>query len=284
MTKILANKIVSLYSIFFSKIWYLYRFKRFIFEYRCPPLLTTVDHIHLHKRANFIGNDSLVQGIHLPSWSVLQTGTHHCGPHPPAQKGQFYWQWHSCPGHAQLECPPDRDSPLWNHIYLHKSGYFVCHGIPVHSSSCPVIECPPVRDSPLWNQIHLHKKEILFAVLFFRVTSQLASWSVLLSQSHHCGTTSICTKGGILVRASSCPVEVSCRQTLITMEQHPPEQKGQSLFAVVFLSIQPAARLECSPDRDSPLWNHIHLCKRGNFFDDFILVRASSCPVGFLVL
>ncbi len=38
VTKILANKIVSLYSIFFSKIVYLYRFKRYIFEYRCPPL------------------------------------------------------------------------------------------------------------------------------------------------------------------------------------------------------------------------------------------------------
>jgi hypothetical protein len=37
--KILANKIVSLYSIFFSKIVYLYRFNRYIFEYRCPPLL-----------------------------------------------------------------------------------------------------------------------------------------------------------------------------------------------------------------------------------------------------
>ena len=31
VTKILANKIVSLYSIFFSKIVYLYRFKRYIF-------------------------------------------------------------------------------------------------------------------------------------------------------------------------------------------------------------------------------------------------------------
>jgi hypothetical protein len=39
VTKILANKIESLYSIFFSKIVYLYRFKRYIFEYRCPPLL-----------------------------------------------------------------------------------------------------------------------------------------------------------------------------------------------------------------------------------------------------
>jgi hypothetical protein len=38
VTKILANKIVSLYSIFFSKIVYLYRFKRYIFEYRCQPL------------------------------------------------------------------------------------------------------------------------------------------------------------------------------------------------------------------------------------------------------
>ncbi len=39
VTKILANKIVSLYSIFFSKIVYPYRFKRYIFEYRCPTLL-----------------------------------------------------------------------------------------------------------------------------------------------------------------------------------------------------------------------------------------------------
>jgi hypothetical protein len=37
--KILVNKIVSLYSIFFSKIVFLYRFKRYIFEYRCPPLV-----------------------------------------------------------------------------------------------------------------------------------------------------------------------------------------------------------------------------------------------------
>ena len=39
VTKILENKIVSLYSIFFSKIVYLYRFKRYIFEYRCPTLV-----------------------------------------------------------------------------------------------------------------------------------------------------------------------------------------------------------------------------------------------------
>jgi hypothetical protein len=39
VTKILANIIVSLYSIFFSKIVYLYRFKRYIFENRCPPLV-----------------------------------------------------------------------------------------------------------------------------------------------------------------------------------------------------------------------------------------------------
>ncbi len=40
MTKILAKKIVLLYTIFFSKIVYLYRFKQYIFEYRCPTLLT----------------------------------------------------------------------------------------------------------------------------------------------------------------------------------------------------------------------------------------------------
>ncbi len=36
--KIFPNKIVSLYSIFFSKIVYQYRFNRYIFEYRCPPM------------------------------------------------------------------------------------------------------------------------------------------------------------------------------------------------------------------------------------------------------
>jgi hypothetical protein len=36
--KILPNKIVSLYLIFFSKIVYRYCFNRYIFEYRCPPL------------------------------------------------------------------------------------------------------------------------------------------------------------------------------------------------------------------------------------------------------
>ncbi len=41
VTKILAKKIVSLYAIFFSKIVYLYRFKRYIFEYRCPPLVNS---------------------------------------------------------------------------------------------------------------------------------------------------------------------------------------------------------------------------------------------------
>jgi hypothetical protein len=41
VTKILVKKIVSLYPIFFSKIVYLYRFKRYIFEYRCPTLMLT---------------------------------------------------------------------------------------------------------------------------------------------------------------------------------------------------------------------------------------------------
>jgi hypothetical protein len=43
VTKILAKKIVSLYTIFFSKIAYLYRFKRYIFEYRCPSLPKTLE-------------------------------------------------------------------------------------------------------------------------------------------------------------------------------------------------------------------------------------------------
>jgi hypothetical protein len=37
--KILPNKIVSLYSIFFSKIVYWYHFNQYILEYPCPPLL-----------------------------------------------------------------------------------------------------------------------------------------------------------------------------------------------------------------------------------------------------
>ncbi len=32
-------KVVSLYSIFFSKIVYQYRFNRYVFEYRCPSLV-----------------------------------------------------------------------------------------------------------------------------------------------------------------------------------------------------------------------------------------------------
>ncbi len=51
VTKILANKIVSLYSIFFSKIVYLYRFKRYIFEYRCPPLVSTCSFCWLSRSA-----------------------------------------------------------------------------------------------------------------------------------------------------------------------------------------------------------------------------------------
>jgi hypothetical protein len=54
VTKILVKKIVSLYPIFFSKIVYLYRFKRYIFEYRCPTL-------GLRDQALPSENDSLYQ-------------------------------------------------------------------------------------------------------------------------------------------------------------------------------------------------------------------------------
>ncbi len=71
---------------------------------------------------------------------------------------------------AQLECPPDKEVPLWNHIHLRKSSNFIYHSIPVHSSSCPVTECHPVRDSPLWIQCGTTstcaKGAILFAVVF----------------------------------------------------------------------------------------------------------------------
>jgi hypothetical protein len=60
VTKILANKIVSLYSIFFSKIVYLYRFKRYIFEYRCPPLVPS-HHRFFKNSSSELGNGSGAQ-------------------------------------------------------------------------------------------------------------------------------------------------------------------------------------------------------------------------------
>ncbi len=50
VTKILDIKIESLYSIFFSKIVHLYRFKRYIFEYRCPPLRLNHDYSTLRSQ------------------------------------------------------------------------------------------------------------------------------------------------------------------------------------------------------------------------------------------
>jgi hypothetical protein len=88
------------------------------------------------------------------------------------------------------------------------------------------LKCPPVRNSTLWNRIHLH------------------NWGNF-----------ICC--GVLVRTFSCQVRLSSSQRLITVEPHPPEDKGQILFAVVFLSGHIAAKLECPPVRESPLWNHL---------------------------
>ncbi len=58
---------------------------------------------------------------------------------------------------AQLECPPDKEVPLWNHIHLRKSGNFICW-----------YSCQDIKQS---------------------------SWSVLQLENHHCGTTSTFAKG-----------------------------------------------------------------------------------------
>jgi hypothetical protein len=51
--KMLPNKIVSLYSIFFSKIVHQYRFNGYISEYRCPPMLLTKTPAQLYYEVNY---------------------------------------------------------------------------------------------------------------------------------------------------------------------------------------------------------------------------------------
>jgi hypothetical protein len=65
VTKILANKIVSLYLIFFSKIVYLYRFKGYIFEYCCPPLPRTHTNCTTEIPAILNGTNVFVNPISL---------------------------------------------------------------------------------------------------------------------------------------------------------------------------------------------------------------------------
>jgi hypothetical protein len=141
-------------------------------------------------------------------------------------------------------------TPWWNHIHLQKSGDFICHGIPVHSSSCPVTECPPVRDSPLWIR---------------------------------CGTTSTCAKGenwfAVLFFSGHSAAQL----------EYPPVRDSQMWnhihlhksgnFICQFLYGHTAAQLKYPPDKEVSLWNHIHLQKSGDFICHGIPVHSSSCPV-----
>jgi hypothetical protein len=67
----LVKKIVSLYPIFFSKIVYLYRFKQYIFEYRCPTLLpgskTGEDGMPTRERW-VVGGGATLSGCSMPCW------------------------------------------------------------------------------------------------------------------------------------------------------------------------------------------------------------------------
>ncbi len=64
----MVKKIVSLYPIFFSKIVYLYRFKRYIFEYRCPTLGYT-----LHARPHCCCGKGIRTLPHQSSGAVQET-------------------------------------------------------------------------------------------------------------------------------------------------------------------------------------------------------------------
>jgi hypothetical protein len=80
VTKILANKIVSLYPIFFSKIVYLYRFKRYIFEYRCPLLMLSMLH-RLNMKLDLIYEGAISQ----PRWKTSLCNPYHC---PVGRRGK----------------------------------------------------------------------------------------------------------------------------------------------------------------------------------------------------
>ncbi len=259
-------------------------------------------------------------------------------PHPPGQKGQFHWRWYSCQGiycscpvgvsssqrlttveshppaqkgaiffamivlcrhpAAWLECPADRDLPLWKHIHLRKRGNFYwwwysCPGCPAAQ-----LECPLVRDSSLWNHIHLHQRSNYICCGISSghgITVNSSSCPVGMSfrrlttvEPHPPGQ-----KGQFYWRwyscqgiYCSCPVGVSSRQRLTTVESHPSAKIG-NVISSVFLSRHPAAQLECPPDTGILLWNHIRMYKMAILSSVVLLPnsptpvsRSSSCPVG----
>jgi hypothetical protein len=71
VTKILAKKIVSIKTIFFSKIVYLYRFKRYIFEYRCPSLALGVHYLWMSLSPSIL-SEEFPQGAR----PIVEPGTH----------------------------------------------------------------------------------------------------------------------------------------------------------------------------------------------------------------
>ncbi len=89
---------------------------------------------------------------------------------------------------------------------------------------------------------------------------------------------------GIPVRASSCPTGVSSRQIGTTVEPHPPAQKQQFYlpwYSCPFIQL-PGYRVSSCQRLTTvySVWNHIHLCKRGNFISCGILLKTFSRPVG----
>ncbi len=199
---------------------------------------------------------------------------------------------------AQLECPPDKEVPLWNQIHLRKRRNFI-------AKFCPGIQLPGWRVLQTENCHYgttssCAKGHFLLAVVilpssltlvhFFLSEHPLPSWSALQTETYHCGTTSTCRKAVILfamvflsIRPAAQLQSVLLSETHhcgFSVEPHPPAQKGQ--FYLLWHSShdieQPSWSTLQSETRQ--LWNHIHLHKSGNFICHGTSVRLSSCPAG----
>jgi hypothetical protein len=152
--------------------------------------------------------------IQLPNWSVLQIKRYHCGTTSTCAKAAILFAVVFLSGHpaAQLECPPDKEVPLWNHIHLRKRGNFICFGILVRASSSPTGVSSRQRGTTVEPHPPAQKRQF-----YWRWYScpgiQQPNWSVLQTKRYHCGTTSTCAKAailfsGILVRTLSSRVSV----------------------------------------------------------------------------
>ncbi len=247
-------------------------------------------------------------GIQLPNWSVLQTKRYHCGTTSTCAKAAILFDMVFTSIHTAVRLQSVLLSEthhwvdsVWNQIHLRNRSNLICHGIHVHSSSCPWVSSsqrvttvepyPPAQKG----QFYLPWYSCSFI--------QLCCWSVLQSETRHCGITSTCTKAAILFD-NSCPgiqlpnwsvlqtkrfhcgTTATCEKrqfyllvflsgqqpswSVLQLENHhcgttSTCANGAILFAAVFLSGLIAAQLECTPDKEVPLWNHIHLRKSGDF-------------------